>query len=137
MSLVQAKSGAQLLAELRAHPTVERYFESFNAGDFDVTATLFAVNGQLQPPFEAAVVGSEAIAQYLKTEAAGMQAYPKALVVEPTADSTRRVVVKGHVKAIVFRVNAAWIFELNESGEIQSVSVKLLASMQELLSLRS
>lgn len=133
MELTQKKSAVFLSAE----PTVERYFESFNAGDFDATAALFTAEGQLQPPFESAIVGTDAIARYLKAEAEGMQAYPQKLAVESVTDVTRRIVVKGHVKAIVFRVNAAWIFDLNARGEIQSVSVKLLASMQELLSLRS
>ncbi|MEM6714086.1 MAG: hypothetical protein AAF827_02275 [Cyanobacteria bacterium P01_D01_bin.6] len=87
------------------------------------------------PPFESAVMGNEAIAQCLKAEAAGMLACPQALTVEPNTELTRRVVVKGHVKAIVFQVNTAWIFDLSDSGEIQSVRVKLLASMQQLLGL--
>lgn len=133
MELIQENSPLPLSAE----PTVERYFESFNAGDFDTTAALFAADGQLQPPFESAIVGVDAIAQYLKAEAEGMQAYPQELAVEPSTDITRRVVVRGGVQAIVFKVNAAWIFDLNKNGEIQSVRVKLLASMQELLGLRS
>ena len=121
---------------LQAEPTVERYFESFNAGDFETTATLFAVDGQLQPPFEDPITGAEAIAAYLKAEAAGMQAYPKAIELEPPHEQLRRVVIRGQVTAAVFKVNAAWIFDLNEANQIQWVRVKLLASMQELLSLR-
>lgn len=132
MELTQHESAVSLLAE----PTVERYFESFNAGDFDTTATLFTVEGQLQPPFESPIVGTDEIARYLKAEAEGMRAYPQELAVESATDATRRVVVKGHVKALVFKVNAAWLFDLNPGGEIQSVRVQLLASMQELLSLR-
>ena len=121
---------------LSAEPSVERYFESFNAGDFETTATLFAVDGQLQPPFEDPITGTAAIAAYLQAEAEGMQAYPKAIELEPSADQRRRVIVRGQVTATVFKVNAAWIFDLNEANQIQWVRIKLLASMQELLSLR-
>lgn len=122
---------------LKAEPTVERYFESFNAGIFEETAALFADEGQLQPPFEDPITGGEAIAAYLNAEAEGMQAYPKELEVEPSTGPLRRVIVRGQVTAIVFKVNTAWIFDLNEANQIQWVRVKLLASMQELLSLRS
>ena len=57
-------------------------------------------------------MGNEAIAQCLKAEAAGMLACPQALTVGPNTELTRRVVVEGHVKAIVFQVNTAWIFDL-------------------------
>jgi len=127
----------ETLTQLRIEPVVERYFESFNAGDFEATAALFATDGQLQPPFETPIKGIEAIAAYLQAEAEGMQAYPKALETEPPAESCRRVVVRGQVTAIMFKVNAAWVFDLNEADQIQRVRVKLLASMQELLGLRS
>jgi hypothetical protein len=121
---------------LQAEPIVERYFSSFNAGGFDTTAALFAADGALHPPFESAIVGTGAIAQYLKAEAEGMQAYPETLEVTQTSPNSRQILVKGRVKALVFKVNVAWTFEINETGHIRSAVIKLLASMQELLSLR-
>jgi hypothetical protein len=53
-------------------PIIERYFDSLNAGEFEQTASLFALNGELHPPFESAIVGQDAIATYLGTEAKGM-----------------------------------------------------------------
>jgi len=121
---------------LQAEPIVERYFSSFNAGDFDATTALFAADGTLHPPFESAVVGTAAIAQYLKSEAEGMQAYPETLEVTQTEPASRQILVKGRVKALVFKVNVAWTFEIAETEQIRSAEIKLLASMQELLSLR-
>ena len=121
---------------VQAEPTVESYFAGFNAGDFDFTAALFAPDGELRPPFESAIVGPEAIAQYLKAEAEGMQACPESLDVQLLGEGCRQISVRGRVKALVFKVSVAWIFELNEDEQIRSVEVKLLASMQELLSLR-
>ncbi|WP_204137989.1 nuclear transport factor 2 family protein [Halomicronema sp. CCY15110] len=122
--------------DLPAETIVEHYFSSFNAGDFDATAALFAIDGALHPPFESAIVGTAAIAQYLKAEAEGMQAYPEMLEVTQTDASSRRILVKGRVKALVFKVNVAWTFEIDETEQIRSAEIKLLASMQELLSLR-
>ena len=119
--------------------TVERYFYTFNKGDFDATAVLFAKAGQLHPPFEDPIVGPDAIRAYLHQEAEGMQAYPNAIEVEPEPGEgcRRRIIVKGRVTAIVFKVNCAWMFELNSENEIEYVRVKLLASMQELLAIRN
>lgn len=122
---------------LQQEKTIERYFRSFNEGNFDETVTLFAENGQLLPPFEAPIVGQAAILAYLNQEAEGMQAFPRELTVNEKEGEDRRIVVKGQVTAIVFKVNCAWIFDLNANGEIACVQVKLLASMQELLNLRS
>lgn len=132
MSPVQNQS----LPGLQTEPVLERYFQTFNNADFERTAALFAPDGQLQPPFEEPITGVEAIAQYLKAEAEGMQAYPQELEPASHHDALRRVIVRGRVKAIVFKVNAAWIFDLNEGGQIHWLRVKLLASMQELLNLR-
>lgn len=122
---------------LQSEKTVEAYFTAFNAGDFEATAQLFAEMGQLQPPFEEPIVGESAIRAYLEQEAEGMQAFPKELTVESENGDRRRIIVRGQVTAIVFKVNAAWIFELNARNEIAYVRVKLMASMQELLTLRS
>ena len=122
---------------LEAEQAVERYFQTFNQGEFETTANLFTGTGQLLPPFEEPVIGPEAIHAYLKSEAEGMQAFPKDVTVETLDGDRQRVLVKGHVKAIIFQVNTAWIFELDSQGNIEQVEVKLLASLQELLTLRS
>ncbi|MEL7315188.1 MAG: nuclear transport factor 2 family protein [Cyanobacteria bacterium J06559_3] len=116
--------------------TVERYFQTFNNGNFQATSQLFAAVGRLLPPFEDPVIGHDAIYAYLKQEAAGMRATPKATTIEFLTEGRQRVIVKGKVKAIVFSVSAAWIFDLDSNGRIEQVEVKLLASLQELLTLR-
>lgn len=123
--------------QLSETQTVERYFQTFNASNFGETVHLFAETGQLLPPFEEPVVGRVAIQAYLEREAMGMQANPQKLAVEQDVDGYKRVTVSGSVKALVFVVNVAWIFKLDPQEKIQQVEVKLLASLQELLNLRS
>jgi hypothetical protein len=82
------------------------------------------------------MVGQSAIEAYLKKEAVDMQATPKELLVTSLPGDHRQVVVKGTVKAIVFTVNTAWVFELDSCDRICQVQVKLLASLQDLLALR-
>ncbi len=122
---------------LQSETAIATYFQTFNQGEFAATAQLFAAQGQLVPPFEEPIVGVEAIRTYLEREADGMQAQPKSLEIETLENDRRRIVVRGSVKAIVFNVNAAWIFDLTPQAEIERVEVKLLASLQDLLTLRS
>ncbi|PSN17047.1 nuclear transport factor 2 [filamentous cyanobacterium CCP5] len=124
------------IGRLQKTAAVERYFQTFNQGQFLETAQLFTQAGQLQPPFEDPIVGPDAIYAYLKREAAGMQANPQETTIEQLEANDQRIVVKGNVKALIFNVNAAWIFKLNPQGHIEQVEVKLLASLQELLTLR-
>jgi ketosteroid isomerase-like protein len=121
---------------LQQEKTIEQYFQTFNEGAFDETAKLFAETGELRPPFEEPLVGYEAIRNYLKQEAEGMEAFPKELEVELGEDDRHHIIVRGQVTAVVFKVNCAWIFELNPDGKIKWVRVKLLATMQELLNIR-
>ena len=121
---------------LQQEKTVEQYFHTFNEGAFDKTAQLFTAAGELRPPFEEPLVGYEAIRAYLKQEAEGMEAFPKELEIELGEGDRRRIIVRGQVTAVVFKVNCAWIFELTPDGEIDWVRIKLLASMQELLDIR-
>jgi hypothetical protein len=118
-------------------PTVLRYFETLNAGDFDATANLFAEDGVLHAPFEEPIIGSSSIATYLKTEARGMQLEPQQGVSEILEDGNVEVQVSGRVQTSAFGINVAWLFLLNSGQKILSVTVKLLASPQELLNLRS
>jgi hypothetical protein len=117
-------------------PTVLRYFETLNAGDFEATANLFAEDGVLHAPFEEPIIGSSSIATYLKTEARGMQLEPQQGVSQILEDGNVEVQVSGRVQTSAFGINVAWLFLLNSDQKILSVTVKLLASPQELLNLR-
>jgi len=118
-------------------PTVLRYFETLNAGDFEATANLFAEEGVLHAPFEEPIIGSSSIATYLKTEARGMQLEPQQGVSQILEDGNVEVQVSGRVQTSAFGINVAWLFLLNSDQKILSATVKLLASPQELLTLRS
>ena len=118
-------------------PTVLRYFETLNAGDFDATANLFAEDGVLHAPFEEPIMGRSSIATYLKTEARGMQLEPQQGVSQILEDGNVEVQVSGRVQTSAFGINVAWLFLLNSDQKLLSVTVKLLASPQELLNLRS
>jgi len=118
-------------------PTVLRYFETLNAGDFEATANLFAEDGVLHAPFEEPIIGRISIATYLKTEARGMQLEPQQGVSEILEDGNVEVQVSGRVQTSAFGINVAWLFLLNSDQKLLSVTVKLLASPQELLNLRS
>jgi hypothetical protein len=137
------QTDAQL--ESRIDPEVEaviqRYFETFNAGNFPATAALFATEGAMHPPFESAVVGQDAIAAYLDREAKGMQIEARQLVqgfVQELAETDETAVnVAGKVQTPLFGVNVRWTFSLNDRLEILSVRIKLLAALEDLLKLKS
>ena len=116
-------------------PVVWRYFETFNRGDFAATASLFAPQGTLHPPFESPLVGQEVIAAFLQAEAQGMALQPREGVSEATEAQTK-FQIRGKVQTRLFSVNVAWHFILNQHPEIEYVRIKLLASPQELLKLR-
>lgn len=117
-------------------PAIQRYFESLNAGEFEETANLFADRGILHAPFEEPITGKSSIAAYLKTEARGMQLEPQQSVSKILADGTVEIQVSGRVQTAAFGINVGWLFLLNHHQEILAVTVKLLASPQELLNLR-
>jgi hypothetical protein len=117
-------------------PALEQYFETFNAGDFEATANLFAEDGVLHAPFEEPIIGKSSIARYLKTEAPGMHLEPQQSVSKILEDDTVEIQVSGRVQTPAFGINVGWVFLLNFQQEILSVTVKLLASPQELLTLR-
>lgn len=125
-----------LIIEGITESSILRYFQTLNAGDFSATAALFAVDGELHPPFESSVVGRDPIATYLEQEATGMQLLPKQGAVEKMDHGYTQIQVKGKVKTPLFSVNVGWIFVLNAQQEIAAATIKLLASPQELLSLR-
>jgi hypothetical protein len=115
---------------------VNRYFLTLNAGAFEETGTLFSSEGVMKPPFDPPLSGSAAITAYLEQEAQGMVLEPREAFVEPQADGTVQIQVKGKVHTSLFGVNVAWLFVLNDSDQIDFVTIKLLASAKELLNLR-
>jgi hypothetical protein len=117
-------------------PSILRYFETLNAGDFKATADLFADDGVMHPPFESGIVGSNAIASYLQQEAQGITAYPNQGIVETLENSQVQVQLTGKVNTSWCGVNVSWLFILNQQQEITYSKIKLLASPQELLNLR-
>jgi hypothetical protein len=123
-----------------AEATIQTYFETLNAGDFQATANLFADEGQLLPPFESVIVGPEAILAYLEAEAQGMRALPQEMQESDSSDldciDSTSINVLGKVQTSLFTVNVKWRFQLNAQAEILSVEVKLLASLQDLLRLK-
>jgi hypothetical protein len=115
---------------------VLRYFQTMNAGEYDATAALFAPTGVMHPPFEQPIEGPDAIASYLKVEAKGMKLFPRKGTVETLENDQIQFQLSGKVQTPVFGVNVGWIFILNARREILYAKIKLLASPQELLSLR-
>ncbi|MCU0543344.1 MAG: ketosteroid isomerase family protein [Oscillatoriaceae cyanobacterium Prado104] len=118
-------------------PVIRRYFETFNTGDFEAVADLFDTAGVLNAPFEDPIIGKSAIEAYLKAEARGMQLEPQQSNRRTLEDIQLEIQVSGQVKTSVFKVNVGWLFVLNSQLKILAVTVKLLASPQELLNLRS
>lgn len=116
--------------------TIVNYFAAFNREQFVETASLFAEAGELLAPFEKPIVGRENIAAYLSEEATGMKVLPKEGILDSESDLNRYKVV-GKVKNSLFSVNVAWHFTLDTDGQILAAEIKLLASPQELLGLKS
>lgn len=129
-------SADQLTIEGITEPTVVRYFETMNAGDFDATSALFATEGSLKAPFESPFLGREAIAAYLHREAPGMKLEPREGIVETLEDEQIQVQVSGTVQTSWCGVNVSWLFVLNSESEITAAIIKLLASPQELLNMQ-
>ncbi len=116
--------------------SVLRYFETLNAGEFDQTAALFAKDGVMRPPLESDIVGCDAIAAYLKQEAQNIKAYPNTGISDTLENGNIQVQVTGKAQTSWCGVNVLWIFILNQQRQILYTRIKLLASPQELLSLR-
>lgn len=115
---------------------IERYFEALNTENFQTAADLFAPDGVLHPPFHEEVVGREAIAQYLEEEAKGIKLFPAHYSAQPLELGSIEHTITGKVQTSLFYVNASWHILLNADSEIQSVKIKLLASLVELMNLR-
>lgn len=132
----QSAPTTDLVIEGITEPVVLRYFETMNAGDYEATAALFADTGVMHPPFEKPIEGRVAIANYLEAEAKGMQLFPRQGIAETPLNEQTQIQVSGKVQTPWFGVNVSWIFVLSPEQEILSTRIKLLASPQELLSLR-
>lgn len=133
---VNATAAVSLTIEGITEPTVLRYFETLNAGDFEATAALFAADGTMKPPFESGIVGAAAIAAYLEQEALGMKLEPREGIAQTLDNQQIQVQVTGKVQTSWCGVNVSWLFVLNQQREIAATTVKLLASPQELANLR-
>lgn len=118
-------------------PVILQYFESLNAGNFEATSQLFAVDGALQPPFEDAVIGPAAIAQYLEQEAKGFLLQPQQAVSTALEDGCTEVEAVGKVQTPWFTVNVRWTFILSPTRQILMAKINLLAALQDLLHLRN
>lgn len=112
-------------------PLVKDYFRTLNSQDFDGTADLFQENGVLQPPLEEPIVGAIAIAQYLHSEAVGMNFFPKEGSYKQLDSHRIQGYVQGYVETSTFKVNVAWQFLINDT-QLEAVAIKLLASWEEL-----
>lgn len=117
-------------------PTLKQYFAALNAGDFASVTSLFAPEGMMHPPFESPIVGVDAIAEYLEKEAQGLKLEPERQQIEVLETGQQQIEVRGKVQTSLFKVNVAWLFVLNQQGQIDAVTIKLLASPQELLKFR-
>lgn len=124
-------------------PVIAAYFDALNGENYDALAELFSETGVLQPPFDDPLMGRPAIANYLKTEAVGMRAYPaKGLLLETAHQSVdsqggdRTYQIRGRVQLPLFSVNVAWQFRLNPEDKIIAVTVDLLATLEELIQYR-
>ncbi len=133
---VAATDAMSLTIEGITEPTVYRYFETLNAGDFEATSALFAHDGALHAPFESAMVGADAIAAYLHQEAQGMKLEPRQGIAQTLDNEQIQIQVTGKVQTSWCGVNVSWLFVLSQEREIIAATVKLLASPQELLNLR-
>jgi hypothetical protein len=123
-------------ADSVTHPTIQRYFTTFNQADFSTTASLFASNGQLCPPFDSPIEGRDAIAVYLQKEAQGLTALPETSEQQILPSGDTSVQVTGQVQTALFKVNVSWQFCLNSQSEILTAKIKLLATLRELLHLK-
>lgn len=113
---------------------IYEYFEKLNNGEFTATAELFAEQGCLNPPFDNQVQGRDAIAQYLAEQAQGIRFFPEDGEILMSDLSHTQYQIQGKVELNWFTVNISWSIELNAAKEIMTVDVKLLASLEDLLS---
>jgi hypothetical protein len=117
-------------------PVIQDYFVKLNQGNFTGVSQLFAEQGCLDAPFQNRICGRQAIYDYLQIESRRMTAIPNRGAIELQSDGSSKHRLTGQVRMPMFTVNVGWTIELNATKKITSVSVKLLAELQELLGLR-
>lgn len=113
---------------------IYEYFTRLNNGEFITTAELFAEKGCLNPPFDKQLQGRDAIAQYLEEQAKGIIFSPEYGEILMSDSNHTQYQIQGKVELNWFTVNISWLFELDIAKEIILVDVKLLASLDDLLS---
>jgi hypothetical protein len=115
-------------------PVIYEYFERLNNGEFTATAELFAEQGCLNPPFDKQLQGRSAIAQYLAEQAQGISFFPETGKICISDLNHTQYQIQGKVEMNWFTISISWLIELNVTKKITNVDVKLLASIDDLLS---
>jgi hypothetical protein len=115
-------------------PVIYEYFARLNNSEFVATSELFSEQGCLNPPFDDQIQGRDAIAQYLAAQAKGVKFFPESGEILPSDFGHTQYQIQGKVELNWFTVNVSWSIELNTAKEIVLVDVKLLASLDDLLS---
>jgi hypothetical protein len=115
-------------------PVIYAYFDRLNNGKFIATSKLFAEQGCLNPPFDNPIQGRDAIAQYLEQEAKGIRFCPEDGEVLMIDSNHTRYLIQGKVEMNWFTINISWSIDLNAANEIMLAEVKLLTSLDDLLS---
>ncbi len=137
---VRSETVDQLTVEGITEPAVLNYFKAMNQDQFEAAIALFEPNGALQPPFQEPIVGREAILAYMNEEAQGLNMMPTQGLVQALEDGSKQIKITGKVQTPWFGVNVgmniAWRFVLNPQGQIFFVAIDMLASPEELVSLR-
>ena len=126
--------GSEIAIQGIDEPVIYAYFERLNNGKFIATSKLFAEQGCLNPPFDNQIQGRGAIAQYLEKEAKGIRFCPEYGEVIAIDSNRTQYQIQGKVEMNWFTVNISWSIDLNAATEIMLVDVKLLASLDDLLS---
>lgn len=112
---------------------IHNYFLTLNENNFEEFAALFSPDGLLIPPFESAIVGRDAICQYLQTTGIEVKAFPQSGTVQPENNGITVYQISGTVKTSYFTINVVWIIEVNAEQQIVSAKIKLLATLEDLL----
>jgi hypothetical protein len=121
--------------------TIYEYFTRLNNGESIATSELFVEQGYLIPPFDRAIQGRAAIAQYLEKEAKGMKFRPESAAIVTSVGtesplencSHTQYQIQGKVEINWFTVDVIWLIELTAAKEIISVTIKILTSPQDLI----
>jgi hypothetical protein len=121
---------------------IYEYFVRLNNGEFTATAELFGKQGCLNPPFDNQIQGIDAIALYLGKEAKGIKFMPERGKIVTNVDAEYNLEhgdrtqyqIRGKVEVNWFTVNIIWLIQINAAKEIILVEVKLLTSLEDLLS---